>query len=764
MAVDFNVNVHKAGVQDIIQQAMSREVDNEANKEDPAEAARKKLAKKVAIKKESLKQTNVQKETFSREQQVNQKMKQVLGGAAGPEAADALGKWQKNGDIQQKLTDAQKQMFREAMAKNPPKATKAAQAMETLSKQPGFKEAVNNSQQMGTLQKGLLENPTPQKQQAASEIIKNRFMQSPKSDAQAKSQFMQFGMRQADKGKMSTIKQAGDMLSTLSKGNIGRSGQRAAMGMVQRNPENAKGMANVDRMVQDGNFGKMPSFARTKGTELAAKAGGKEEVTEGFTKLAGDSKFKAQTAQNKGRFFSTIGTGRPSEYRQITDSLLTSLQNPGFPKRAGQVGKFLNQVSKQVQKGGAGAINTGAAMKSAKSSPMPKLTLIKMDPDNMDEEELQQARSQNRANVMQYYQKLSRMYEGSEKGLKSAKYLEDVNKLPNLRAPEDPDLSALTPEEQQFVMERHQAVKQRHSQLQKLQRQRSRELRTKRRRGGSAGLHRARAKGRPPKYFTPGANLKGGASQAFLKSTGTAGGPAPRQGLAQSPAHQQRAARMAAGGGGDIQQQVAAALANLGGQPLTAETAGQVAQTIAAQVAQQVAAQVTESLLGAAGAAPAIDMGAAPAAAQAQPQARPARAAPNQTNWNAHRMASRDLGPPPQVVKPAGEEGPSFEEVVNERWSGKMLVKDPTSIREIGELFSQSWKDLNKPEMALLKNLGWNQQMWDTKDSAAAKWPGAMATPFVALSPLQREAVRKLGFSPHDWDKRVQAFTSGRNA
>src|SRR5690606_38986256 len=102
---------------------------------------------------------------------------------------------------------------------NPPKAAKAAKAMDNLTKEPGFKQAVNNSQQMGTLQKGLLENPTPQKQQAAGEVIKNRFMQSPTSDAQAKSKFMEFGLRQADKGKMGSIKQAGDMLSPLSKGN-----------------------------------------------------------------------------------------------------------------------------------------------------------------------------------------------------------------------------------------------------------------------------------------------------------------------------------------------------------------------------------------------------------------------------------------------------------------------------------------------------------------------------------------------------------------
>ena len=39
-----------------------------------------------------------------------------------------------------------------------------------------------------------------------------------------------------------------------------------------------------------------------------------------------------------------------------------------------------------------------------------------------------------------------------------------------------------------------------------------------------------------------------------------------------------------------------------------------------------------------------------------------------------------------------------------------------------------------------------------------------MATPFASLTTTQREAVRKLGFTPHDWDTKVQAFSMGKNA
>ena len=97
-------------------------------------------------------------------------------------------------------------------------------------------------------------------------------------------------------------------------------------------------------------------------------------------------------------------------------------------------------------------------------------------------------------------------------------------------------------------------------------------------------------------------------------------------------------------------------------------------------------------------------------------------------------------------------------------YRGRTIVKAQTSIRGADELFITKWKELSKAEMALLKNLGWTQLEWDTKDSPAAKWPIAMGRPFANLNPTQRESVRKLGFSPHDWDGRVQAFTTGKNA
>ena len=93
-----------------------------------------------------------------------------------------------------------------------------------------------------------------------------------------------------------------------------------------------------------------------------------------------------------------------------------------------------------------------------------------------------------------------------------------------------------------------------------------------------------------------------------------------------------------------------------------------------------------------------------------------------------------------------------------------MLVKDPTQVRSLADIFGSTWKELSRAESALLTNLGWSQGAWDTRDNPGAKWPKAMATPFASLSPLQREAVGKLGIPPHDWDSKVQAFTMGKNA
>jgi hypothetical protein len=216
---------------------------------------------------------------------------------------------------------------------------------------------------------------------------------------------------------------------------------------------------------------------------------------------------------------------------------------------------------------------------------------------------------------------------------------------------------------------------------------------------------------------------------------------------------------------------VTAALAQLGDGPMTPQRAGQVAQAIASQVAAQVAAQVAEQLL-----SQQPPVGIADPRNVEIPQGekdlirKKERTQSGKVDgWGIPRSFERDLGGTQNTVtKPRAEveseRPPTYDELEAETYKGRMLVKDPSAIRTLGDLMAVSWKQLTKPEMALLKNMGWTQQNWDTKETPAAKWPMSMATPFANLNPTQRESVRKLGFTPHDWDKRVQAFTMGKNA
>ena len=738
------------------------------DKEDESDAARKAAEKKIVEKKEALKTSTTGREVFNRQNDLHQKMRQVLGGAAGPDAAKALGDWQNNPQLQSKLTDAQKNLFREAMAKNPAHATEAGHALNRLTQQPGFEKAVHSAQQMATLQQGILEHPKAER--PVAEMLQSRFMQSQKADAQTKNQFLRFGLQQAAKGNLDAMKRAGDMLGVMDKAALQKNAQRAGVNMVTRNPGDAKATKNVDAFVAHPEVGKLPTFARSKATEILCKANGKGEVKEGLEKLAADPKFKAQTAQNKGRFFSTIGTGRASEVRGLADKSLLALQSQGFPNRSAQVGKLLNKMAGQVQKGGAESVDPEALIKSAKTSELPSAPKL-ASAEGMDPDQAAKVRSQNRAKLMQFYNQLGRLYEQGEKKLNTAKYLEDVNSLQNLREAQAPDISMLSDEDQAFVKAKEQALKEKLDKVRGLQRQRSRELRTKRMPPAKrrARIEARRLQGRQPKYFNPNTGRVSG-SQTFAKEQ-VAG--APRQGpaRAQTAASQARARE---GGLGNIQAQVQNAVSQLGQGPLTPERAGQVAQLIAAQVAREVAAQVTAQLTNN------LPVGVADPRFGEIPEGerevmRKQEREHTQTGktdgWGIQRTFDRDLGgaqhtavKPPTKDSLAEAAAPSYDDLAAEKYTGRVLVKDPTSIRSLDSLFTSTWKALNKSEKALLKNLGWSQQAWDTKDTPAAKWPMSMATPFASLTTTQREAVRKLGFTPHDWDTKVQAFTMGKNA
>ncbi len=226
---------------------------------------------------------------------------------------------------------------------------------------------------------------------------------------------------------------------------------------------------------------------------------------------------------------------------------------------------------------------------------------------------------------------------------------------------------------------------------------------------------------------------------------------------------------------------------------MTPDLAAAVAQSIASQVANQITEQVIAQLTagGVGMADPDLlldDEGLAAekrreangkaATSRGTAQARSGRSTAQKSTvptdgWGIQRNYSPELGGAQrEVVKPAIRndeympETPDLntDEAAEAPYTGKMLVKDASQVRDLPQLMNMLWKSMSRAEQALLKNLGWNQQTWDTKDTPAARWPTAMATAFMSLTPVQRESLKKLGFTAHDWDKRIQAFTMGKNA
>lgn len=748
-------------IQSMLSDAQMRN-QKDVGKDDSADAARRAAEKKIAERKASVQSSVVQKESFTKGPRLQQKIQDILGGSAGQEAGDALQNWGDNSKLQGKLSDAQKRLFQEAMVKDPQKGAKSAQAMNRISAQPAFEQSVKDSQQLGTLQQSIVENPSLEK--PASELLSKRFMTSPKTDAETKQRFMRFGLDQAKKGgtdfKLGSVKHASDMLNSLSQASMPKGAQKAAMNMVERQPSDTQAMNQVDSFASKPDIQKMPSFAKGRATELLAKSGGDAQVKQGFETLAADPKFQAQSTQNKGRFFATIGSGNANEFRALTDQSLMALQSNSFPKRAGKVASLLTKMASQAKTSGAKSVDANSLLKGkTRTSTLPvppKLTST----EGLDEDEAQKVRSQNRGRIIQFYTQVQRSYEQAEKKLKTARFIEDVNKLQNLKEAPPLEASVLSPDEQKFVMERRESVKQKLDQVKKFQRQRARELRGKRmpparRRAKTAA---ARTRGRQPKYFSPASNRATSATQAFLQATGSDA----RLGLASTPQQSLRQAAQSQkpqGTGGDIQSQVASALAQMGNGPMTADKAGQVAQTIANQVAAQVASQVTQQLLG----------GQAKGAQSPAPGQKPA-AQGQVDGWGIPRTFERDLGAAStrpvkeRAIETAPQDAPGMDEVLSERYTGRTLVKDPSQIRMLVAIFESNWKELSRSESALLRNLGWTQQLWDTREAAGAKWPVAMATQFVNLNPTQREAVRNLGLSAHDWDTKIQGFTMGKNA
>jgi predicted fused transcriptional regulator/phosphomethylpyrimidine kinase len=155
----------------------------------------------------------------------------------------------------------------------------------------------------------------------------------------------------------------------------------------------------------------------------------------------------------------------------------------------------------------------------------------------------------------------------------------------------------------------------------------------------------------------------------------------------------------------------------------------------------------------------------AQAAARSQ---RPATTQGKTDGWGIQRSFERDLGGTQNnpVVRPVGASEAADEagaaaapDYRNEKYTGRTLIKAPTQVRDPATLMNISWKDTQRGEKALLRNLGWTQPMWDAKSEPGARWPQSMRTPFSRLGATQREAVRQLGLTSDDWDKFVESVS-----
>ena len=690
------------------------ESQKQVGAEDGEEAARK-----ASIKKRAAKKALEKSQTLSRSNRAKETFEQAKRGEFGPRVSESLNAWENAPHLQSRLSDVQKRMFHEATAKNPQQAAKAGEAMARMSEGPGFQKAMQSTAQMGTLQQGMVQNPAAE--QPISKLLQGRFMQSNGADAKAKDTLLRHGFTRAKLGKPAG--KADDFLGSLAGQGLDRNAQRAAANMVVRRPDDGDAMDNVDTFSRSETTSKLPQEARSKATELLARANGKQDVRDGFEKLIIDPKFGQQTAKNQGRFFATIGTGRASEFRMLTDKSLSALKSDKFPRRASQVKQFLGRMASKVSQGGADGVDVDDLLDRTRRAEVPRVPEFEIEDDNPD------AKKRNTAAALSYFNQMERSIQRQHRSLSNAKYLEDIHAVGVLTTPPAISTEGLDPELASLIGEKQASLAKLSTAGQELLRKQSRKLRksrinpAKRRKQ----LARNRAVGRQPQYFVPGGKVP-----TFQTSAAPTG---------------------AVGGGGSLEQSVAAAISQvLGSGPLTTQNAGRVAKSIGDKLGQEIARQLQVHLGGSVAAAP----------VQQTPPPEVANAASGRTDaWGVPRTFEKDLGYRTPVVRPAAVH---TEVEPLEEYRGKRLVSDPSLIRDFDALVETPWVELSKAEVPLLRNLGWRAEIWDARHNAKARWPKTMATAFASLTPLQRESVRKLGLTARQWDDRVQAFTMGKNA
>ena len=755
----------QGAVNDAQQKAVNSQPDSG---DDDVDLARKSAENKVELKlqqqkKEAILGKDSGREIYQKDDGLQKKWAAASDGRMGSDAAAAALGWSGSGNLQKKLTDANKRLFQEHFTADPQRGTNTANALQRLAGGPGFSQAAGGAQQVGMIQKALVDNP--QMEQPIRDLLQTRFMQSPKADPQAKSDFLRFGMQQATRAGGTTppgVKVAGDMLGVLVRTNTTPLAQKAAMNMVQRGPENTEGMRNVDNFVQNPNVAQMPTFARGVATTLLAKSDGSTPVKEGFEQVAQDPNFRAQNPDMQARLFATIGSGRAGEMRAMTDKTLQALQSTNFPTRTLQVGKFLDKMGKKAKSKGASGVDVEGLMRKAKGSPLPPVPTLE-PVEGLDDEQTHQARAKNRASVIEYYQQVSQSYKGVGRRIDSAKYFEDVNQLPNLREAGTIDTAGQTPEDAAFINDKAQQAQDKYKELANSQKFRMRALKTTRISPQRRRMleRRARAQGTQPKYFNVGRNRVGGNSgPSFPTAQGSDAMP-QSPGLGRTPMGNQRTMSNAQFGT-DTSIDAASILSQVPSSLPVQERMTQAKKVMAKQWEAQMKSVMQQIL----GDADPSDMAAKQTdqAQGAQASQRPATTQGKTDGWGIQRSFERDLGGTQAVpVRPVGTSEAADEAAApdysNEKYAGRKLIKPPTQVRDPATLMNVSWKDTQRGEKALLRNLGWTQPMWDAKGEPGARWPQSMRTPFNRLGTTQREAVRQLGLSSDDWDRFVQGVS-----
>ncbi len=123
--------------------------------------------------------------------------------------------------------------------------------------------------------------------------------------------------------------------------------------------------------------------------------------------------------------------------------------------------------------------------------------------------------------------------------------------------------------------------------------------------------------------------------------------------------------------------------------------------------------------------------------------------------------AARGATPPPEVSQSVGQNSKAGSLLKTVLKTEEVVEKEPE--HPLLALLGLEWKELSVVQRTVVSSLGWSPISWRQR-ADNSKWPAAMNSNFVNLSPSQQAKLRELGVEEFDWDKKVGALRSGENA